>query len=1116
MTERDPNMPSDDRLGETGSPLRQRLADRRAQLTPEQARRFEGRVLGEGAHQGSGGIRRQTVGATGPLSFSQERLWFLQQLHPGTPVYNMPWAVRLTGALDVCALREALDALVERHAVLRTTYTTTAGVPCQVVHQSIPFPFHRIDLREESEPDREAKLEQLLSKEARRPFDLTSDCMLRATVVQLADRVHALILVAHHIAVDGRSRQILHQELSVLYEALRNGADPFLPGLPIRYVDYAAWQRDESRNNELDRALAYWRAKLEGHPSTLNLPTSPPPIAEDAFSGGCLPILIPEASAAGVRQLARELGVTPFMILAAAVMITLHRYTGEVDVAIGIPIEGRTRLETESLVGLFVNTLVLRGDLSGRPSFAEVLQRVKGVCLDAYDHQEVPFERIVADLGAERIVGRSPIVQVMLGYRNPPPAPLKLAQTDVAPIDVRTDTAKFDLSFDLTKTPEGIAGTLEYSRRLFSEDRIRRLGAHFIRLLEAGVDEPEQAIGEMAMLGANERKRILVDWNAATAPDSQETTLYRMFERAVAAAPRATAVVCGDDRLTYDDLNDRAARVASCLRQLGVQAGELVGISMHRSIDLIVGLMGILKAGAAYLPLDPHFPPDRLRFMVEDVAIGVLLTQSDVEAFWPADGIQTLRLDDEWPAIARFEPAPSIESRPEHLAYVMYTSGSTGRPKGVMVTHRNVVGFLNAFQCVVGAGSQRIGTNVIAYSFDASVEEIFSTLCYGGTLHVVPYETTLDGRSLARYLLDHGINTAYVVPDLLPSVAETFEKHGGCGELACLITGLAPKKQRVLQRFRDASPTLRILDAYGPTEATYGATAYAFDSATDPERDVPIGRPLPDYQIYIVNDALEPVPVGVTGEILIGGVGVSSGYLNRPGLTAERFIPNPFDTGAGDCVYRTGDLGRYADDGTIEFLGRGDRQVKIRGHRIELREIELAVESHPQAKACYATPCTFAEDDVRLAAYVVWTGNRSEGERALRQQLQHQLPSFMLPSAFVLMNDLPLLPNGKIDSRALPRPEWGREGPADRTVPPTSETEKRLAEIWEEVLKLDRVGITDGFFELGGHSLLAVRVISRIEGVLNVRVPIRILFDRPTIAELASFIDAAATEEETV
>jgi len=1087
-----------------------------SRLTPEERAALESRLLEKRSHPSIETIPRLSRDPSLPLSFAQQRMWFMEQLTPGTALYNVPWAVQLTGPLDVSALRRSLECLVERHGILRTTYKAIAGVPYQVVSKSTSIPLHVIDLRGSSSANGEEELRQLLREEATRPFDLSSDCMLRAMVVQLADRAHALILVAHHIAVDDWSCKILNQELGVLYEGTLHGREPALPDLPIQYADYAAWQRDDARNKELDQELAYWRTKLEGLSPTLDLPTSSSQPSDETFSGGKVFIMIPDDAAARIHEIASKLNITPFMVLASAVMVTLYRYTGETDIAIGIPIAGRTRLETESLVGLFVNTLVLRGDLSGQPSFAETLERVKSVCIEAYDHQETPFERIVADLATERNEDHSPVVQVMLSYWNLSSEPLQLAGTESTAIKVGTDTSKFDLSFSLRETSEGLAGTLVYSLRLFNEDRMRDLAAHFVRLLDAGMRERELAIGTLPMLSRRERKRIVVDWNAATAPEPEERTLHGLFERAAAATPQATAVVCGDDRLTYADLNERANHVAYYLRGLDVQANELIGISMHRSIDLIVGLLGILKAGGAYLPLDHRFPPERLRYMMEDAAVRVLLTQSDLEANLPTDGIKVVRLDDDWPTIAQREPVPSTETSPEDLAYVMYTSGSTGRPKGVMISHRNVVGFLNAYRQVTGTGPQRISTNVITYAFDTSVEEIFSPLCYGGTLHVIPYETTLDGRSLAHYILDHGINTAYIVPDLLPFIAETFEEHGGCGKLTCLITGLAPKKQSILQRLRDISPALRILNAYGPTEVTYGATAYEFDSTTDPERDVPIGKPFSDYQIYIVNDLLEPVPISVTGEILIGGVGVSRGYLNRPDLTAERFIPNPFATVVEDRVYRTGDLGQYLDDGTIKFLGRCDSQVKIRGHRIELREIELAIESHPLVAACHAAPCTLSEGDVRLVAYVTWIGDRLEDERALHQHLQHQLPSFMLPSAFVFMNKFPLLPTGKIDRQALPQPDWARAGTSDRSAPPDSETERRLATIWEDVLKLDRVGSTDSFFELGGHSLLAVRVIHRLEEALGVRIPIRILFDQPTIAELASFIDNASTEEESI
>jgi hypothetical protein len=557
-------------------------------------------------------------------------MWFMEQLHPGTALYNVPWAVRLAGPLDVGALRKSLDALVERHRILRTTYEAIGGVPCQAVSESASLPFHVIDLGGASGITREEELHRLLREEAQHLFDLTSDCMLRATVAKLTDLEHVLLLVAHHIAVDGWSCQILNQELRVLYEGILRGSEPVLPDLPIQYADYAAWQRNETRNNELDQELEYWRTKLEGLSPTLDLPTSSSQPTDETFSGGKVPITISNETAARIREIASKLKITPFMVLASVVMITLYRYTGETDIAIGIPIAGRIRLETEGLVGLFVNTLVLRGDLSGQPSFSEALQRIKSVCVEAYDHQETPFERIVAELAAERNEDRSPIVQVMLAYWNLPSEPLRLVGMESTAIKVGTDTSKFDLSFSLWETAEGLAGTLVYSLRLFNEDRMRDLAAHFVRLLDVGVREPERPIGTLPMLSPIERKRILVDWNTPKASAPEEMSIHRLFERTASAAPDSTAVVCGAECLTYGELNAQADRLASYLRHCGIHPNELVGISMHRSTDLIVGLMGILKAGGAYLPLDHRFPPDRLRFMMQDAAIRVLLTQSDL------------------------------------------------------------------------------------------------------------------------------------------------------------------------------------------------------------------------------------------------------------------------------------------------------------------------------------------------------------------------------------------------------------------------------------------------------------------------------------------------------
>jgi len=1058
-----------------------------------------------------GGIPRRTGDrTTAPVSFAQERMWFMDQFSPGVPLYNVTWATRLAGAIDADALEAALLRLGERHEVLRTVYEADDGRPRQRILPQARIPLRRIDL-DGGEGNEIGRVEELLEREARCPFDLSADPILRATLIHLAERDHILLFVGHHIALDGWTRTILHRELAKQYAQCLRGEGALQPEPSIQYADFAAWQRSDAQREAIESELVYWKDKLEGLAPTLDLPIEiiDPDVAPRA--GKQIPFRISTVVTEEIRTLARTQGATPFMVLAAAVFALLHRYTGETDFAIGTPVAGRTTTDAEALVGLFVNTLVLRADLAGEPSFEEAVKRVRTVCLEAYEHQEVPFEQIVASLGQERVMDRSPIVQWMLAYRTFPFDPLQLEGAKSEPVTILPSTSDLDLSLEFWDTEQGMCARLIYSTHRFPENRMKALAAHFVSLLVAGCRQPGTKIARLPMLSSEERERILVRWNEAKAPPAEESTVHRLFERAVREHPEKPAVVCGADRLTYTELNEWADRIAARLIRLGACPNELIGISMERSIDLVAGILGILKSGAAYLPLDVTFPVERLRFMMEDARVDIVLSQSGVIERLPIEERRVLLVDKDLPNDGAISPdaRESGAPDPEHLAYVMYTSGSAGKPKGVMVTHRNVVGLLNALRPVVGDGSRRVGTSVITYAFDTSVDEIFSPLCYGGTLHVVPYDVTLDGHSLGQYLLDHDITTAYVVPDLLGALAETYEERGGCGALACLITGLAPKKQKLLQRLRDLSPQLRIVNAYGPTEVTYGATAYEFTTASDPEQDVPIGRPFPDYQVYIVNEALEPMPIGAIGELLIGGVGVSRGYLNRPELTRERFIPNPFGDGPEDPVYRTGDLVRCQEDGTIEFLGRNDSQVKIRGHRIELREIELAMERHPHVSSCHVGLFSLSAEDVRLAAYVVPEPEQAVDEPALHSFAESQLPGFMVPAAFTLLERFPLLPTGKIDKRSLPAPVWGRFAAQEDYAPAETELEALLVGIWQEVLRVDRVGIRDDFFALGGHSLLATRVLNRIEKACGIRIPIRELFERPTIAGIAAYLCSA-------
>jgi len=1087
---------------------RERLMD---SMSLEERIAFESRFLQRASQESFGIAQRAEASHLAPLSFAQERMWFMDQLSPGQAMYNVPWAARLKGPLHQGALERALAELARRHEVLRTTYREVDGIPQQFIHPEPQIPLQVIRASKPTPPTEEQLLRQL-EAEARRPFDLASDHPLRATLFCLDETDHVLLLVGHHIALDGWTCSTMNKELAVLYQQLLSGKEPNLPLLSVRYADVAVWQKDAAIHSELDEELTYWIEKLRELPPTLDLPISSIDSAQPLFHGDEVALTFSENVTRKLKNLAHTHLATPFMLLAAAVFALLHRYTDQSDLAIGTPVAGRVLEEMEPLVGLFVNTLVLRADLTSEPSFAQLIERVRAICLEAYAHQSVPFEQIAAALGGERTVDRSPVVQVMLAYRTFPAASIRLPGTVSQSIKVSTGTSQLDLSFELWDTAEGMAGRIIYSTRRFRRNKVESLASHFSRLLEEGLRNPDRRIAELPMLNDNEYERIVRTWNATKTSPPRTLLLHTLFELAAQRFPNKMAVVCEGKSLTYQELDARADLVAGRLRELGAAPNRLIGVSMHRSTDLIVALLGVLKAGAAYLPLDPSFPPQRTRYMMEDASVPIVITQPEIAPQLQIHDGPLLVLEDRWYAQSAKPQSFHTITSAQDLAYVMYTSGSTGKPKGVMVTHANVVGFLNAFHHVVKCGPDRVSSNAITYAFDTSVEEIFAPLCYGGTLHVVPYEISLDGGNLAKFILEHGIDTTYIVPDLLPGMVEIFRQNGGCGPLRCLRTGLAPKKQRALQLLRDVAPDLRIVNAYGPTEVTYGATAFDFTSATHPEQDVSIGVPYPDYQVYIVNKALEPVPIGVTGEILIGGVGVARGYLNLPDLTEERFIPNPFGDGVGDRVYRTGDLATYQEDGTIDFLGRKDSQVKIRGHRIELREIELALEAHPGVLQCHTRVYTLAADDVRIGAFITTASSEAPSQDSCYRALRSRLPEFMIPASILVLPAFPLLPSGKIDPDKLPPPIWGQVPVLSEEELPRGTTEQRLAPIWEDVLQIPHATRHTSFFEMGGHSLLAIRLISRIQDAFGLRIPIRTLFENPTLETLAMFVDKSNTE----
>ncbi len=1053
-----------------------------------------------------------------PLSFAQERLWFLEQLEPGTPVYNIPWAVRLSGDLKVNALEQALDWIIARHEVLRTTYKAVDGVPQQVIHPPASVEMNVVDLRHLPLEKRESTAQQRLDDAARRPFDLTSDLMLRATLIRLADDQQILLLVAHHIASDGWSHEILVRELSDLYTALSHDEEPKLPPLPMQYADYALWQRERLTGDVLKRELAYWKEQLADLPPALNLPFDRPRGPRPDYGGGRVPIEIPDQVTQGLRRLAREEKSTLFMVLLAGFMTLLYRYTGKEDIAVGIPIAGRLRTDTENLIGFFVNTLVLRGDLSHEPTFRELLHRVRNVCLDAYDHQELPFEKLVAELRPERHLSQSPLFQVMFAMHSITKEGTRLADLGMKHSPVQTQTAKFDLSIDLEETPARIKGSMMFPIVLFDTERVTRTIGNFRRLLDAISANPDRQVSRIPIMTDEERYLITRKWNETRAEYPKDQCVHNLFEEQVSRTPDAPAVTFGDETLTYRELNRRTNLFGHRLRRMGVGPDIPVGLCVERSIEMLVGILAILKAGGAYVPLDPALPLERLQFMSTDADLRLTLTQARLipkVSLLPAellciDDAQVLANEDD-------QQNPSPTASPDNLAYIIYTSGSTGSPKGVLINHCSVITRLSFFGSVFGLRNDDVVLQIAPFAFDMSIRDLICPVTIGAHIILASSAEVRDPFLLVKKIDKHGVTAFGSTPSFLSSIVDAIKRtDGDHRSLRRIFSGgealPSDLAQRILETF---GGRVRLSNGYGPTECTMTSTQYEIRRMPLHGLTVPIGRPLPSTEIYILDRYLQPVPIGIPGELYIGGLGLARGYLNRPSLTKEKFIPNPFSDEVESRLYKTGDLARYLPDGNIEFLGRLDRQVKIRGHRIELREIELAIESHPLVKSCHASTSTLAEGDVQLVAYVVCTGDKQNIKTTLRQYLQQRLPGYMLPAALVSLDALPLLPSGKVDRQALPLPEWSRGSSLERFVPPTTETEKKLARIWEEVLKLDRVGITDSFFELGGHSLLAVRLINQIEDLIGVRLPVAQFFENPTIGAISALVRPRRhTEEE--
>jgi len=1044
-----------------------------------------------------------------PLSFAQERLWFLDQMEPGCPAYNVPAAFRLTGPLDVAALERSLNEIVRRHEALRTTFVAIEGRPTQIIAPNLRISMPVTDLGALPQAARESEMRRLTMEDAQRPFDLALGPLLRARVLRLAPRDHAFLLTAHHIVSDGWSIRVLVRELTALYGA--GGADQPspLPALPIQYVDYAIWQRAWLQGDVLERQLTSWKRHLAGLPTMLDLPTDRPRPPRQTFRGATHTFVLPARLSRELSVFGHTEGATLFMVLLTAFQTLLMRYTGREDIAVGTPVAGRTRTEIEGLIGFFVNTLVIRTDLSGKPSFREALRRVREVTLAALAEQDLPFERLVEEVQPRRDLSFNPLVQVTFQVHTTPPDLPALPDVHVEVLRVDRRASPFDLSVEMVETTDGLVGAVEYNTDLFDAKTIERLAGHLQTLLEGVVADPERRVGALSLLPDAERHRLLVAWNATQAPYPRDRCVHELVAEQAERTPTATAVVCGGVVLEYGELNRRANHLARRLRVLGVGPEVRVGLCADRSAELVVGLLAVLKAGGAYVPLDPRYPRERLAFMLADAGVAVLLTQERLMAGLPVQGVPVICLDSaglqggqevlgERPATLRAD-TPCSGVTPANLAYVIYTSGSTGVPKGVQVDHRGLTNLVFWHQHAFAVSIRDRSSQVAGVAFDASVWEVWPYLATGASIHIPDEETRTMPARLRDWLVAEAVTISFLPTPLAESVLALEWPRSVA--LRTLLTG-----GDTLRRYPSPSLPFELVNNYGPTETTVVATSIG---VTPEVRDgaPSIGRPIANTEIYLLDTELRPTPIGVSGELYIGGVGVARGYLGRPDLTAERFIPHPFSAGPGARLYRSGDLARYRSDGTLEYLGRVDDQVKVRGFRIEMGEVEATMSHHPDVSEAVV----IADDDThgykRLIAYVVPQRGTRLDLGALRGYLRDKLPEYMVPTAIGLLSSLPLTSHGKIDRRALPAPYLEEVEQREIGVAPRTRNEELLSVIWADVLGREAVGIHDNFFDLGGHSLQATQVVSRIRDVFDVEMPLRALFENPTVAVLVTAIE---------
>ncbi len=1054
------------------------------------------------------------------LSYAQERQWFLWQLEPESAAYHIPSVLRLRGRLDLDALQRSFDSLVARHETLRTRFRLDGDEARQEIAASMALPLDIVALG----PLEEGALARQVETTIARPFDLERGPLLRVSLLRLAEDDHVLVLVQHHIVSDGWSMQVMVEELVQLYAAYSRGLELALPALPIQYADYALWQRSWMEAGEKERQLAYWTGLLGGEQPVLELPFDRPRPVRQSHRGAQFILELDIDLSQALRRVAQQEGATAFALLLASFQALLYRYSGQADIRVGVPIANRNRVETERLIGFFVNTQVLKADLDGRMGFDELLAQARQRALEAQAHQDLPFEQLVEALQPERSLSHNPLFQVLFNYQSEARGngqAFRFDELQMESVQFDSRTAQFDLTLDLTDEEQRFCAVFDYATDLFDASTVERLAGHWRNLLRGIVANPRQRLGELPLLDAPERRQTLSEWNPAQRECVVQGTLQQRFEEQARQRPQAVALILDEHRLSYGELNARANRLAHCLIARGVGADVPVGLALERSLDMLVGLLAILKAGGAYLPLDPAAPEERLAHILDDSGVRLLLTQGHLLERLPRQaGVEVLAIDGlVLDGYAESDPLPTLSA--DNLAYVIYTSGSTGKPKGTLLTHRNALRLFSATEAWFGFDERDVWTLFHSYAFDFSVWEIFGALLYGGRLVIVPQWVSRSPEDFYRLLCREGVTVLNQTPSAfkqLMAVACSADMATQQPALRYVIFGGEALDLQSLrpwfQRFGDRQPQL--VNMYGITETTVHVT-YRPVSEADLEGGLvsPIGGTIPDLSWYILDRDLNPVPRGAVGELYIGRAGLARGYLRRPGLSATRFVPNPFPGGAGERLYRTGDLARFQADGNIEYIGRIDHQVKVRGFRIELGEIEAAL----AGLAGVRDAVVLAHDGVggtQLVGYVV-ADSAEDAERlreSLRESLKRHLPDYMVPAHLMLLERMPLTVNGKLDRQALPQPDASLSQQAYRA--PGSELEQRIAAIWAEILGVERVGLDDNFFELGGHSLLATRVISRVRQEQQLDASLKALFERPVLEAFAQGLERTTDAVSTI